>query len=219
MSLTTMLVNLPHPIFHSMMGLMEMNSTVQTYNSWWDFDMAKIRRRWGIPNRDKLWLRWPPLSKEKPLNILKVGCNSDDPIYDSYESESREDYKEDDAQPIQIAKELSPLPKIDDKKNSDEPTFEMYKYEVQGYSAEEEVCEKIEEQYLDQSIVLSKESMHQPILELKVVLSKTFCQFVDPIADYMESIFLIVSLIISHGVFLAYGYKYGSHLQSMLHAF
>ena len=31
--------------------------------------------------------------------------------------------------------------RIDDKQNSDEPTFEMYKSEVQGYSAEEEVCE------------------------------------------------------------------------------
>ena len=67
---------------------------------------------------------------------------SDDPIYDSYESESGEDYKQDDAQPIQIVEELSPLPRIDYKQNSDEPTFEMYKFEVQGYSAEEEVCEK-----------------------------------------------------------------------------
>lgn len=55
---------------------------------------------------------------------------SDDPIYDSYESESREDYKENDAQPIQIVKELSPLLKIDDKQNNDEQTFEMYKSDV-----------------------------------------------------------------------------------------
>ena len=78
---------------------------------------------------------------------------------------------------------------------------------------------KIEEQALDQSIVLSKESMHQPILELKDVLSKSFFQFVDPIADYMESSFLTVSLVNSHGVFLGYGCKHESHLQIMLHAF
>ena len=111
------------------------------------------------------------------------------------------------------------MPRIDDKQNSDEPTFEMYKSEVQGYSAEEEVCEKIEEQALDQSIILSKESMHQLILELKVVLSKSFCQFVDPSADYMESSFLTIFLVISHEVFLVYGCKYESHLQIMLHAF
>lgn len=61
--------------------------------------------------------------------------------------------------------------------------------------------------------------MHQPILEIKVVLSKSFCQFVVPIADYMEFGFLTVSLFISHGVFLTYGCKYELHLQIMLHAF
>ena len=57
---------------------------------------------------------------------------SDDPIYDSYESESEE---EDDAQLIQIAEESSLL-RIDDKKNSYERMFEMCEFELQGYSAE-----------------------------------------------------------------------------------
>lgn len=103
---------------------------------------------------------------------------SDDPIYDSYESESGE---EEDAQLIQIVEELSPLLRIDDKKNNYEPMLEMYKFELQGYNVEEEICEKNEEQALHQSIILLEESMCHPILELKDVLSKYPCQFVEPI--------------------------------------
>ena len=141
---------------------------------------------------------------------------SDDLFYDSYEFESG---GEDDSQLIQIAEELSPLLRIDDKKNSYEPIFEMYESELQGYSAKEEICEKNEEQSLHQSILLSEESMCQPILKLKAVLSKSPCRFVDPIADYMEFSFLKVSLSISLGVLLIHNSKYESHLEIILHTF
>ena len=49
---------------------------------------------------------------------------SDDPIYDTYEFESWEYHKEDDAHPILIANELSPFLRIDDKQNIYEPIFE-----------------------------------------------------------------------------------------------
>ena len=43
---------------------------------------------------------------------------SDDPIYDTYEFKSWEDHKEDDAQPILIAKELSPFRELMTNKTS-----------------------------------------------------------------------------------------------------
>ena len=140
---------------------------------------------------------------------------SDDLIYDTYEFESWEDHKEDDTHPILIAKKLSPFSRIDDKKDIYEPIFEVYKFKLWGYTAEKEICEKLEEQAHDQSIVLLEEIMQQPLIsELKQVLGKSSYQFVDPIVDYMESSFSKVFVVPSFGKPLAHSNKY-----ELLHTF
>ena len=82
-------------------------------------------------------------------------------------------------------------------------------------SAEKEICEKLEEQVHDQSIVLLEEIMQQPLIfELKEVFGKYSYQFVDPIANYMESSFPKVYVVPSFGKPLARSSKY-----ELLHTF
>ena len=91
----------------------------------------------------------------------------------------------------------------------------MYKFELQGYSAEKEICEKLEEQAHDQSIVLLENIMQKPLIsEIEEVLGKSSYQLVDLIADYMEFSFPKVFVVPSFGKPLAHSSKY-----KLLHTF
>ena len=85
----------------------------------------------------------------------------------------------------------------------------MYKFELQGYSAKKEICEKLEEQAHDQSVVLIEEIMQQPLIfELEEFLGKSSYQFVDPIDDYIQSSFLKVYVVPSFGKPRGHNSKY-----------
>lgn len=80
---------------------------------------------------------------------------SNDPIYDSYESESDEDYKENDAHPILIAEELLPFPSIDVQENIphdfQEVSFDFHYDEVSSFL--HDIGIEDDEQVHDQNIV------------------------------------------------------------------
>ena len=103
-----------------------------------------------------------PLFDEYPEEEVCISPSleiySNDPIYDSYESESDEDHKDNDSQPILIAKELLPFPSIDVQENIphdfQEVSFDFHSDEVSTFL--HDIGIEDDEQVHDQNIVESE---------------------------------------------------------------